>query len=162
WAGNSREFRLTPWANDPVSDPHHEWLALRDLATGETWSPLPGPTPKDGTYEMRHGFGYSRCHHESGGLEVETLIWVPVNDPVKVVKVRVTNHGTSARRLALTSCQRLVLGALPEVSGRTVVTSWDKDSQVLLARQQVSDDFRQGVAFGAGVADAPVATRFTA
>ncbi|TMQ64567.1 MAG: hypothetical protein E6K78_08905 [Candidatus Eisenbacteria bacterium] len=85
-----------------------------------------------------------------------------MSDPVKVVQVRITNHGTRERSLSLASYQRLVLGALPEVSGRTVVTSFDQDSEILCARQQVSDDFLEGVAFGAAVADAPVTTRFTA
>ena len=43
WAGNSRENRLTPFANDPVSDPTGEALFVRDDETGEAWSPTPGP-----------------------------------------------------------------------------------------------------------------------
>ena len=43
WAGNSRENRLTPFANDPISDPTGEALFVRDDDTGESWSPTPGP-----------------------------------------------------------------------------------------------------------------------
>ena len=43
WSANSRENRLTPFANDPVSDPTAEALFVRDDETGETWSPTPGP-----------------------------------------------------------------------------------------------------------------------
>ena len=35
WSGNSRENRLTPFANDPVSDPTGEALFVRDDETGE-------------------------------------------------------------------------------------------------------------------------------
>ena len=45
WSGNSRENRLTPFANDPVSDPTAEALFVRDDDTGESWSPTPGPMP---------------------------------------------------------------------------------------------------------------------
>ena len=43
WSENSRENRLTPFANDPVSDPTAEALFVRDDETGEAWSPTPGP-----------------------------------------------------------------------------------------------------------------------
>src|SRR4029079_8605610 len=35
WSENSRENRLTPWSNDPVSDPPGEVLFVRDEDTGE-------------------------------------------------------------------------------------------------------------------------------
>src|SRR5207237_1293719 len=43
WAGNSQMNRLTPWSNDPVSDPPGEAVYLRDEATGEFWTPTPLP-----------------------------------------------------------------------------------------------------------------------
>ena len=45
WAGNSQTNRLTPWSNDPVSDPPGEVVYLRDEETGEVWSPTPLPVP---------------------------------------------------------------------------------------------------------------------
>ena len=45
WAGNSQSNRLTPWSNDPVSDPPGEVVYLRDEETGEFWSPTPLPVP---------------------------------------------------------------------------------------------------------------------
>lgn len=39
WAINSREFRLQPWSNDPVKDPSGECFYLRDVVTGEIFSP---------------------------------------------------------------------------------------------------------------------------
>ena len=48
WSGNSRENRLTPFANDPVSDPTGEALFVRDDETGESWSPTPGPAAATG------------------------------------------------------------------------------------------------------------------
>ena len=37
WAGNSRENRLTPFANDPVSDPTGEAIYIRDDDSGDVW-----------------------------------------------------------------------------------------------------------------------------
>ena len=41
WAGNSQLNRLTPWSNDPVSDPPGEAVYLRDEDTGAVWTPTP-------------------------------------------------------------------------------------------------------------------------
>ena len=46
WSENSRENRLTPFANDPVVDPTAEALFIRDDESGDAWSPTPGPMPR--------------------------------------------------------------------------------------------------------------------
>ena len=46
WAGNSRENRLTPFANDPIADPTGEAIYLRDDDSGEVWGATPGPLPR--------------------------------------------------------------------------------------------------------------------
>src|SRR5262249_38301010 len=43
WTGNSQQNRLTPWANDPVSDAPAEVVYLRDEETGDVWTPTPRP-----------------------------------------------------------------------------------------------------------------------
>ncbi len=60
WAGNSQMNRLTPWSNDPVSDPPGEVVYLRDEETGEFWTPTPAPCGGEATTIVRHGQGYSR------------------------------------------------------------------------------------------------------
>ncbi len=67
WAGNSGENRLTPWSNDPVSDPTGEALYLRDEETGEVWTPTPQPAGDGGRYRVRHGAGYTQFEHSSLG-----------------------------------------------------------------------------------------------
>src|SRR4030095_10124205 len=37
WSLNSRENQLTPWSNDPVSDPPGETIYVRDEDSGEIW-----------------------------------------------------------------------------------------------------------------------------
>ena len=46
WAGNSRENRLTPFANDPLADPTGEAIYLRDEDSGAVWGATPGPLPR--------------------------------------------------------------------------------------------------------------------
>ena len=46
WAENSRENRLTPFANDPIADPTGEAIFLRDEDSGAVWGATPGPLPR--------------------------------------------------------------------------------------------------------------------
>jgi len=157
WSRNSHEHRLTPWYNDPVVDPHGEAVYVRDEEAGVFWSPLPGPVPGGASYEVRHGFGYTRFRHASHGLEQDTSLFVPPDDPVKVVRLRLANTRRRARRLTLFAYFRLVLGVLP---GGPVVTRLDARAGVLLARNP-EGEFRHGVTFAAAVAPGG-RVRFTA
>ncbi len=145
WTRNSQANRLTPWSNEPVADPHGEALFLRDEATGNVWSPTPGPVPAPADYEIHHGFGYSTFHMNCDGLRHETTLFVPRDQPVKIVRLRVTNTGATARQLSLTSYQRLILGSLPEQPS-PVVTSSAADGS-LRAFNTAAGDFRGGIAF---------------
>ena len=57
WAASSYFYRLTPWQNDPVSDPPGEAIYLRDEESGATWCPTPAPLSAEGRYTVRHGPG---------------------------------------------------------------------------------------------------------
>lgn len=48
WAGNSRENQLTPWSNDPVSDPPGEALYVRDEDSLALFSPTAQPLRDSG------------------------------------------------------------------------------------------------------------------
>ena len=53
WSANSRENQLTPWSNDPVSDPQGEAFYVRDDKTGYIWSPTAVPI-RDPLGSMSH------------------------------------------------------------------------------------------------------------
>jgi len=109
WAENSHFFRLTPWSNDPVSDPCGEVLYLRDADTGETWTPTPGPTPAVGDalrsprYSIKHAPGVTRFTHRRGDIGTVLTVGVPRADAVKIAHLRIINNGHVVRRLSLTS-----------------------------------------------------------
>ena len=112
WAGNSQMNRLTPWSNDPVSDPPGEAVYLRDEATGEYWTPTPLPCGAGATVTVRHGQGYTRYVRESHGLEQELLLLVPPDDPVKLACLTVRNTSDRPRRLTATYYAEWVLGTV--------------------------------------------------
>ncbi len=84
WSGNSRENQLTPWSNDPVTDPPGEAIYLRDEDTGVVWSPTALPVrDESSTYVAWHGQGYSRFRNGSQGIISELVQYVPVKIRLK-------------------------------------------------------------------------------
>ena len=145
WTRNSQANRLTPWSNEPASDPHGEALYLRDEASGEVWSPLPGPVSAAADHEVRHGLGGTRFRSVCHGIEHDTVMFVPRHDPVKIVIVRLVNRSQETKRLSFTAYQRLVMGTLPE-SPSLIVTRQEADRS-LRAVNLAAGDFRGGIAF---------------
>jgi cyclic beta-1,2-glucan synthetase len=144
WAGNSQTNRLTPWNNDWVSDPPGEAVFLRDEASGAAWRmPAPGRVP----YVCRHGHGYTVFEQESHGLSQELLQFVPADDPVKIVRLRLRNSGARPRRLSATFYAEWVLGSVRDQAAMNVVTELDAESGALLARNAFNQDFADARAF---------------
>lgn len=151
WSANSRENKLTAWSNDPVSDPHSEALYLRDEDAGAFWSPLPGPVPGAGDYEVRHGFGATTFRHSSLDLDQDVVMFVPRLDPVKLVRLRVTNRSNRARRLSFFSYTQWVLGPHRGDSVRLVATARGP-AGAILAMNPHRGEFATRVAFASIVA----------
>ncbi len=149
WAENSGENRLTPWRNDPVCDEPGEVLYLRDEETGEVWSPT-SPAQDAGAYEVRHGAGYTVFRQHSHALEQEVTLFVPLDDPVKVIQLRLTNRAERPRRITATYYAEWVLGTTRDVTQPFILPSFDTESQILSARNPWNEDFRDAVAFLAG------------
>jgi cellobiose phosphorylase len=149
WAGNSQMNRLTPWSNDPVTDPPGEAVYLRDEDTGEFWSPMPAPCGGAATTVVRHGQGYSLFTRTSHNLEQELLVLVSPTDPVKMVRLRLRNTGSRSRRLSATFCAEWVLGSLRDQASVQVVCSSDAETGALFATNVWAGDFAGEVAFAA-------------
>ncbi|HXT17475.1 MAG TPA: glucoamylase family protein [Gemmatimonadaceae bacterium] len=153
WAENSYFFRLTPWSNDPISDPCGEVIYLRDTETGETWSPTPGPNAAAGRasqsprYEVTHAPGVTRFSHTRGNIATELTLGVPRADAVKISHLRIVNRGPTSRHLSLTSYVEWVLGAEREHTRHQLHTRYDAASGAVLAQNCFAPDFANRTAF---------------
>jgi cyclic beta-1,2-glucan synthetase len=147
WAGNSFFYRLTPWHNDPVSDPMGEALYLRDEESGELWSATPGPVPRDAPYTVRHGAGWTSFAHEHAGIGTRLMMAMAGEDPVKLSRLRVVNRGDRPRRIALTAYAEWTLGAQREHTQHQVRTEIDVDRGAVFARNFFDPQFAGHVAF---------------
>jgi cyclic beta-1,2-glucan synthetase len=147
WAVNSQAYRLTPWANDPVSDPPGEVLYLRDEESGVVWTPTPLPLGSTLPTRVRHGQGYTAFEQQAPGLAVRLTVFVAAGAPVKVLALRVRNDGARPRRLSATYYAEWVLGTAREQAAQGVVTEVDADTGALLARCPLTPDLGGQVAF---------------
>jgi cyclic beta-1,2-glucan synthetase len=146
WVGNSQQNRLTPWSNDPVTDPPGEAVYLRDEETGAVWTPTPRPLGAAPTL-VRHGQGYTSFEQQSHGLAQELLVFVPAADPLKVVLLKVGNAGDGPRRLSATFYAEWVLGTARDQAAMSVRTAVDEESGALLAHNPFNADFGAQAAF---------------
>jgi cyclic beta-1,2-glucan synthetase len=150
WAVNSRENRLTPFANDPISDPTSEAIYLRDEASGAVWGATPSPLPRradSGRWVVRHAAGVTRYQHAIEGLEQELAVSVAVDDPVKVSVLTLTNTSPVERRISVFGYVEWCLGPPRAGERRFVTTSVDAGTGAILAANTYNTEFRDSVAF---------------
>ncbi len=149
WARNSQQNKLTPWSNDPVEDPAGEALYLRDDDACVFWSPTPRPAPAPALYETCHGWGHTTWSTEWAGIKSETTAFVPRRDPLKIVRLRLTNTGDAARDLSLYRYAGLVLGERREPNAPYIVVDRDADSGALTAHNPYNPTYNGRLAFSA-------------
>ncbi len=150
WAENSRENRLTPFWNDPVTDPTAEALFVRDDETGDAWSPTPGPMRRaatGGRCIVRHSAGLTAFNRLTYGIEHELKVFVDRSAPVKLSLLTLTNRTQSTRHLSVIGYNEWVLGPPQSDQQMHVTTALDDESGAVLARNGFNGSFAKRVAF---------------
>ncbi len=149
WAESSYFYRLTPWHNDPVSDPPGEVLYLQDEATGALWSATPAPVRSALPFTVTHRQGASVFEHARGGITSRLVVGIAEHDAVKFSLLRLTNDTSEVRRIVVTSYTEWTLGALREHTQHQVRTSFDDAHGAILARNDFDPQFAGRVSFSA-------------
>jgi cyclic beta-1,2-glucan synthetase len=148
WVGNSREYKLSTWCNDPVLDEPGEWLYVYDHTHEELWHPLRASAQEAGTNRtIVHGQGFSRFQRTSYGMEVTTTISYAPEDPVKLIHVTLRNKSSERRTMSLAYYVEWVLGVNREQTQLHVVTDIDTNSGALTARNAYHPEYGSSIAF---------------
>jgi cyclic beta-1,2-glucan synthetase len=151
WSENSRENRLTPFANDPVTDPTAEAIFVRDEDGGALWGATPAPlkrTQRSPRWVVRHAAGVTRFARAAHGIAQELAVFVARDEPVKLSLLTLTNRSGRPRRLTLFSYCEWLLGPPAAGGPRFVATERDGSTGAVLARDLYGRN-RGRVAFAA-------------
>jgi len=146
WAENAQFYRLTPWHNDPVTDPISDILFLQDDDTGDLWSATPAPIA-DGPYRVRHGPGNTTFGHEHDSIRTELLLSMPDDAAVKVSHLHVRNQSEKRRRLTLTVYVEWTLGTRREDTQYQVRTRFAPELGAIFAQNHFDAAFNNWTAF---------------
>jgi cyclic beta-1,2-glucan synthetase len=147
WSENSREHQLTPWSNDPVSDPPGEVLYVRDEVSGVVSSPTALPVRDAGRYTARHGRGYSRFEHVANGLAHDLTVFVPLGDAIKISRLRLENVSTERRQLSVLAYAEWVLGTNRGTTAAHLVSKRDATTGALFVENPWTLAYPGRVAF---------------
>ena len=148
WSLNSREYQLTPWSNDPVSDTPAEVIYLRDDRSGAVWSATPLPIRQPAySYTVHHGFGYTRFVNTSHGIALDLLQFVPLEDAVKISRLKLVNRSQETRVLSVANYLDWVLGNQRSRTAPFIVTEIEPRTSALFARNPWRTEFQTRVAF---------------
>ena len=142
FAENSRENKLTPWSNDPISDPAGELIFIRDEESGELWTAV---THQQRSSTITHGWGYTSFSHSSCGIQHQLTMFVPKTDPLKLSLLRMKNNTREKRKLTLTYYVRPVLGVSDQVSQQYLITAMEDGC--LTFRNPYNSDFPGRIAW---------------
>ena len=90
--------------------------------------------------------GYSRFEHLSHGIALELTMLVPLEDPIKICRLRVRNDSPRRRSISITAYVEWVLGPSRTAGAPHVFTEQDAGTGALFARNPWNTEF-PGVAF---------------
>ncbi len=103
--GDPGNKRITRYKyNQLPADRQGHFLYIRDMETGEYWSPTWQPVLKAlDFYEARHGMGYTTIKSSYQGIETEITYFIPDGKKYEIWNGRIKNTSGKARKLKLFS-----------------------------------------------------------
>jgi cyclic beta-1,2-glucan synthetase len=139
----SGDLAVTRWREDATRDHWGTYVFLRDTATGAVWSAAHQPTAVDADfYEAVFLEGRAEFRRRDGAIGTVLDIVVSPEDDAELRRVWLTNAGTHAREIEVTSYCELALApaaadaAHPAFSKLFVHTEWIPELEAVLATRR--------------------------
>ena len=137
------DIAITRWREDPTCDDWGSFVFLRDIRSGECWSPSLQPI-RAPSHVHEVWFEEDRAEFvcRAGELTTAMDVFVSEEDNAEVRRISITNRGTGAREVEVTSLMELALAssqsdlAHPAFSKLFVETEHLPRSGALLARRR--------------------------
>jgi cyclic beta-1,2-glucan synthetase len=141
-----RDIALTRWREDPTCDPWGSYVFLRDVFGGNVWSAGYQPIGhKCASYEAAFSEGGARFSRQDDSIETVMQVLVSSEDDAEARQLSLSNHGSSAREIEVTSYVEVVLSqpaadmAHPAFSKMFVQTEFNQERGALLATRRPRD-----------------------
>ncbi|MBL0370522.1 protein ndvB [Rhizobium sp. KVB221] len=148
WSTNSRDYQLTPWSNDPVSNRPGEGFYIHDLDRRTMLSPFPALSADPAIlHETRHGPGYSTFSSTVGDLAIEMTQIVAPRDPAKLIRLKIANRGSAPRNFRIYGYVEWVLGNNRAKTAPHIKSWHSEDTNALMASNPFSVENSERVAF---------------
>ncbi len=102
---DARYRRITRYRYNSIPlDQPGRYVYIRDVKTGEYWSPTWQPIKRSlDSYECRHGLGYTCISSAYRGVETQITFFVPLGQAMEVWRVKIRNTNSTPVELQLFS-----------------------------------------------------------
>ncbi|WP_406603992.1 GH36-type glycosyl hydrolase domain-containing protein [Bartonella gliris] len=148
WANNSRDYQLTPWANDPVSNRPGEALYLVDRLSLKRFSPVSSVECDENViYEACHGFGFSTFKSTHSEIALELTHTIDLKKPIRLSRLIIKNEGKKPRSLRLYNYVEWVLGNVRTKHAPFILPSYDQKRGAHFIQNPYHIETSQQVAF---------------
>jgi cyclic beta-1,2-glucan synthetase len=148
WSRNSRDYQLTPWTNDPVTNRPGEAFFIRDMDNGSLYAPLAAlAVDVAARYETRFGPGRAAMSMTCDGLTSKLTTIIAGEEPAKLCLIEIYNSGKTSRRLRVYAYVEFVLGNDRSKTAPFVQCSFDPVAQAMTATNPYSLVFPERTAF---------------
>jgi len=115
WLSHASLNRITRWDQDLIRDEWGKFIYLRDMESGEFWSPAWQPAGRKlDEYRVRHGRGYSVIESRYADIETRLTYFVPRLDPCEIWRLEIKNRGSASRRFQVFTYFEWLLGTAPD------------------------------------------------
>ncbi len=112
FVGGPKDGRVTRWRyNSLPEDRPGRYIYLKSADDNDVWALSWQPTAKPVEhYRVRHGLGYTTFSCDYHDIEAEATYFVPLDDPLEIWSVSLTNTASTTQRLEVYPFAEMCLG----------------------------------------------------
>lgn len=133
YADNSREYKITSWSNDTLTDDKSEGIRINDQQI--VW------------HDAIHGLGYSKFKFKNDDMKIDVTYFVPPKDRVKVALFNITNISNTNLDLDISYWINPVLGLCEEKTIRHIVSNYHQVSNFLTLQNKYTMGFKENIVY---------------